>query len=163
MTKSEYAKLLLTPEWNEVRLKVLKRDHYCCKKCGMGNQRLSVHHKIYLEGKMPWEVPMQYLETLCDRCHEAAHEGRLIKEFIKKRIPTEQKNKVKKEKSRTLSRDEKVWIAQLCVLQRVQPTVQKWATYKRQLYEYKGLSSTEVLILFNAFSKIKKKAKKRIK
>lgn len=118
MTKSEYAKLLLTVEWNEVRKAVLKRDHYCCKKCGMGNQRLSVHHKVYLEGKMPWEVPMKYLESLCDRCHEAAHEGRLISSFIKKSLPStkppKRKNKRKWEKKKTGGSDpkksQKVWI-----------------------------------------------------
>lgn len=88
MTKSEYAKLLLTETWNIVRKRVLLRDQYRCRRCGATDCRLSVHHKIYLEGKMPWEVPDKYLETLCDKCHEKAHEGRLISSFIKKSLPS---------------------------------------------------------------------------
>lgn len=160
MTKSEYAKLLLTVEWDTVRKAVLKRDHYCCKRCGMGNQRLSVHHKVYLEGKMPWQVPMEYLESLCDKCHEAAHEGRLISSFVKKRLSTEpKKKKVKKEKYGTNSHEEKILIAKLCVLERLHPTSNIWKEYKKQLYNYKPLSHTEKATINKWFNKIKKSRK----
>jgi 5-methylcytosine-specific restriction endonuclease McrA len=84
MTKSEYAKLLLESRWNEVRLRILHRDNLSCRGCGAFNCRLSVHHKIYIEGKMPWEVPDKYLVSLCDICHTKAHENRLISSFIRK-------------------------------------------------------------------------------
>lgn len=113
MNKSEYAKLLLTENWNAVRKEVLKRDGYKCKCCGASNTRLSVHHKIYLEDKMPWEVPMKYLESLCDKCHEAAHEGKLISSFIKKSLPSnkppKRKNRSKK-KGKDGKKNKKIWI-----------------------------------------------------
>lgn len=83
MNKSEYAKLLQTDEWNEVRLRILKRDELRCRGCGATNCKLSVHHKVYIQGKNPWEVPDNVLITLCDKCHEKAHEGRLIGSFFR--------------------------------------------------------------------------------
>jgi 5-methylcytosine-specific restriction endonuclease McrA len=87
MTKSEYAKLLTDPRWNEVRIRILKRDNFTCRSCKASGVRLNVHHKIYVEGKMPWEVPDKFLRSLCDECHAKAHEGRLISSFIRKKVP----------------------------------------------------------------------------
>jgi hypothetical protein len=34
---------------------------------------LEVHHKVYREGKNPWESPDEELITLCYSCHEKEH------------------------------------------------------------------------------------------
>jgi hypothetical protein len=160
MTKSEYAQLLLTAEWNEVRIRILKRDKFVCRHCGAKDCRLSVHHKIYLEGKLPWEVPDKFLISLCDDCHAKAHENRLISSFIKKRVPEEKKKKAKRQvKLRTLSNEEKMFIAKLTVLQRVHPTSNQWTFYKKQLFEYSGLSKDEKAIINVWFNRAKNKAK----
>lgn len=93
MTKSEYAILLTDPRWNEVRLRILHRDKLRCTRCKGTDCRLNVHHKIYLTGKLPWEVPDRFLVTLCDRCHEKAHENRLISSFVKDSIPSTKKKR----------------------------------------------------------------------
>jgi len=41
---------------------------------------LSVHHRYYVSGRMPWEYPDWCFKTLCKQCHEGAHDlglGRL--------------------------------------------------------------------------------------
>ena len=68
----------------------MKRDGYKCRRC-LETKGLEVHHKYYLEDKLPWEVPDTALITLCRIHHQMAHEGRTIGSFIKKN-----KNKTKK-------------------------------------------------------------------
>lgn len=84
MTKARYRKLLQNPKWKAKRKRVLKRDGYKCKKCN-AIKYLHVHHKYYLENKLPWEVPMKALITLCYKCHKKEHKGKKITDFIKKR------------------------------------------------------------------------------
>lgn len=81
--RSEYAELLKDERWNIVRKRILARDNFTCRRCGACNCKLSVHHKVYIAGKLPWEVPDSALITYCDLCHEKAHEGRLISSFFR--------------------------------------------------------------------------------
>lgn len=112
MTKSEYALLLTDPRWNEVRLRILKRDNYRCRHCKADNCRLNVHHKVYLPDKMPWEVPDKHLVSLCDNCHTKAHAGRLISTFIKGTPQRKEFLKNKRENRKKPGKQvKKVWIA----------------------------------------------------
>ena len=43
---------------------------------------LQVHHKHYVEGKLPWEYPNEYLITLCNWCHFELHQKQVIPVFI---------------------------------------------------------------------------------
>ena len=118
ITKEQYKELLKRPEWSYVRIAVLKRDQYKCTKCGKKDCRLNVHHKIYLQDKLPWEVPMKYLVSLCDYCHAKAHENRTISSFIKSSIPlrkSKKKNRRAKKSDTYVYRkawsvDKKEWI-----------------------------------------------------
>lgn len=83
MDKKEYLELLQTDEWDKVRKRILSRDQYRCQCCGAENLRLNVHHKIYISGKKPWEVPDDVLVSLCDSCHSKAHENRTIGSFFR--------------------------------------------------------------------------------
>ena len=83
MTKKEYRKALKSPKWEAKRKVILKRDKHSCVKCGC-KKGLHVHHKYYLIGKMPWEVPNDCLITLCNICHKKEHEGKNISSFVKK-------------------------------------------------------------------------------
>lgn len=72
--KEWYANLLLRPEWQKKRLKIMERDRWRCVACGVPNNRtLTVHHKGYLTGLMPWEYPDEMLETLCVEHHSERH------------------------------------------------------------------------------------------
>ncbi len=94
MNRRDYIKALKAPEWKEKRQIILKRDNYKCVVCNC-KDNLHVHHKYYLEGKMPWEVPDDCLVTLCKTCHEKEHEGKNIQTFIRrKKVP--RKNKKEK-------------------------------------------------------------------
>lgn len=89
-----YAEQLQQPQWKAKRLEILKRDGFKCVECGT-DKRLHVHHKKYLKGKSAWDVPNEYLVTLCEKHHADQHRGKDISLFIKK------KSKPKKKKVKT--------------------------------------------------------------
>jgi len=64
-----YRQLLRDPRWQKRRLEIFARDRWACQECGATNRELQVHHRWYVYGVMPWEVPMQALVTLCRACH----------------------------------------------------------------------------------------------
>ena len=60
-----------TPDWNEQRKKVFKRDRHKCKWC-KSEERLVVHHKSYRE--VPGsDEELKHLITLCENCHNEFH------------------------------------------------------------------------------------------
>lgn len=65
-----YSEKLKDPRWQKKRLEVLQRDDFKCKICFDGTKTLHVHHLEYIRRSEPWEVPLEYLETLCWECHE---------------------------------------------------------------------------------------------
>jgi 5-methylcytosine-specific restriction endonuclease McrA len=66
---TSYQRLLRDPRWQRRRLQILARDKWTCQECGATERELHVHHTLYVRGKMPWEVPMRSLVTLCVTCH----------------------------------------------------------------------------------------------
>lgn len=69
-----YKEQLLDPRWQRVRLEVMTRDKWKCRKCKSSIKTLNVHHKEYLKGRMAWEYDYGNLETLCHLCHKGEHE-----------------------------------------------------------------------------------------
>lgn len=97
-SKKNYLEILQSPEWKKKRLSIMGRDNFNCQGC-RSTKELQVHHKKYLPGKMPWEIPSKYLITLCKSCHNKAHEGKNISEFIlKSKSKPKSKNKRTPEK-----------------------------------------------------------------
>ncbi len=101
MTKEEYSKLLKAPEWRNKRLQILKRDNYTCQKC-YSKDNLHVHHIYYIQGNMPWEVPNEYLLTLCEICHAKEHTGKNISSFVIITKEKRKKAKYPKQKPKTV-------------------------------------------------------------
>jgi len=65
-----YAKLLRDPRWQKLRLEVMERDQWSCTHCDDSASTLNVHHRNgYRNGAMPWEYPLEDLQTLCEDCH----------------------------------------------------------------------------------------------
>ena len=85
ITKAIYKELLKDKLWKEKRKLILKRDKYKCRRCAE-TKSLEVHHRYYIEDKLPWEVPNSALITLCRKHHEMAHVGRTVSSFIKKQV-----------------------------------------------------------------------------
>jgi ribosomal protein L37AE/L43A len=56
------------PLWQRKRLEILQRDNWSCIACGDKTTTLHVHHLMY-DGA-PWEVLDNYLQTLCEPCHQ---------------------------------------------------------------------------------------------
>lgn len=77
--KSEYAKKLMDPRWQKMRLEVFERDLFTCQMCGDEKSTLNVHHRYYVFPKDPWDYPLTALVTLCQPCHEV--ESETIKEY----------------------------------------------------------------------------------
>lgn len=72
-----YANLLLDHRWLAKRKERLKVDGYKCPSCGksLNQATLVVHHTGYIYGYMPWDYPLEMLQTLCMECHNQVHAG----------------------------------------------------------------------------------------
>jgi hypothetical protein len=55
------------PKWQKKRLEILSRDEWKCVACSDSQSTLHVHHLTY-DGD-PWDVPDDWLQTLCEGCH----------------------------------------------------------------------------------------------
>ena len=73
-----YSDLLKNDEWKKKRIIILKRDNFTCTKCKNKDTVLHVHHKIYIQGRNPWDYESKYLVTLCGSCHSNLHETKKI-------------------------------------------------------------------------------------
>ncbi len=67
-----YKELLKEEKWNKKRREILFRDKYKCLNC-KSELFLQVHHKVYINGRLPWEYSNSQLVTLCDTCHSELH------------------------------------------------------------------------------------------
>lgn len=67
-----YSEKLKHPLWQRKRLEVMQRDGWKCLQCNSSEKTLNVHHIKYV-GDNPWDTPSEFLKTLCEDCHEAAH------------------------------------------------------------------------------------------
>lgn len=73
-----YSQKLRDSRWQKLRLKVFERDGWKCQRPGFQsaeNTTLAVHHKSYLLGRDPWDYPLTNFDTLCEKCHERAHDS----------------------------------------------------------------------------------------
>lgn len=64
-----YAEKLKDPRWQKKRLEIFERDGWKCMNCGDSAMTLHVHHRLYMNGRDPWDYPEHYLSTLCEHCH----------------------------------------------------------------------------------------------
>jgi hypothetical protein len=70
----KYSEQLRDPRWQRKRLETMQRDDWKCCRCSRGDVTLNVHHREYINGRMPWEYELEMLETLCEPCHNRHHE-----------------------------------------------------------------------------------------
>ncbi len=68
----KYENQLKDKRWRAVRVVVLNRDNNKCTICE-STKKLHVHHNKYISKAMAWEVPIEYLQTLCEKCHNEFH------------------------------------------------------------------------------------------
>jgi len=52
-----------------MRLKIMERDGFACRKCAAKDKTLHVHHSFYTKGVEPWQYQEESLVTLCNECH----------------------------------------------------------------------------------------------
>ena len=75
-TQEPYQFLLERKEWHAKRQRILARDNYKCRHCGVHEGKgvqLHVHHLHYITGLDPWEYRDSELVTLCESCHSEYH------------------------------------------------------------------------------------------
>ena len=81
--KKTYSEKLKDPRWQKKRLEIFQRDDWKCLGCEASHTTLHVHHLKY-SGE-PWEVENEFLETLCESCHEIRESGNYFaKQFREK-------------------------------------------------------------------------------
>lgn len=80
-----YADKLRDPRWKAFRddfIRQVKRqrrladpeaDDDWCEGCGFTADPFHAHHRIYIEGREPWEYSFDCLSALCAGCHERIH------------------------------------------------------------------------------------------
>ncbi len=58
--------------WQRRRLEIFERDNWTCqnKSCDRVNDKMDVHHYLYLGDLKPWMYPNDMLITLCRNCHQ---------------------------------------------------------------------------------------------
>lgn len=66
-TKRSY---LASIKWNTIRLQVLKRDNYTCRKCNATDIPLEVHHITYERFE---NEQLSDLVSVCRECHQSIH------------------------------------------------------------------------------------------
>lgn len=77
--KLAYADKLKDPRWQKKRLEVFEKAKWQCACCGGKDETLHVHHLEY--GDEPWATADEFLECLCESCHEAREQAnRLLSE-----------------------------------------------------------------------------------
>lgn len=74
MSRKSYSDELKDPRWQKKRLEILNRDEFTCQMCSDSESTLHVHHKRYIKGVKPWDYASHDLATVCENCHEEAHE-----------------------------------------------------------------------------------------
>lgn len=67
-----YHEQLCDKRWHEFRLYVIRLKNNSCELCG-SSDRLNVHHKEYVKGKMAWDYKMKEVMLLCRECHKKMH------------------------------------------------------------------------------------------
>jgi hypothetical protein len=68
--------LYRSKDWKAFRDEVIRLDGGTCVRCLHGPSEgavLQVHHKIYFQGRKPWEYPHDACEVLCKSCHAQEH------------------------------------------------------------------------------------------
>jgi hypothetical protein len=63
-------------EWKAFRAEMIERDGGRCARCTKSTEEgatLHVHHKEYVNGRMPWQYNYNQCELLCAGCHAAEH------------------------------------------------------------------------------------------
>ncbi|MFN8286821.1 MAG: hypothetical protein U0V74_08720 [Chitinophagales bacterium] len=77
-----YYDLLNCVDWKSKRLEVLIRDSFYCKDCLKRSESNHVHHTYYLKDKLPWDIDLGALVTLCSKCHWKRHAKESIKVYL---------------------------------------------------------------------------------
>lgn len=54
--------------WDKIRLKILERDKYECKRCGLNSHDFQVHHMLNTHDE-PRRDDLENIITLCTKCH----------------------------------------------------------------------------------------------
>jgi 5-methylcytosine-specific restriction endonuclease McrA len=61
---------LASRQWKDLRIQVLKRDNFQCRKCQVANVPFEIHHITYIR---LGNEELSDLVTLCRSCHQQVH------------------------------------------------------------------------------------------
>src|SRR5262249_32463891 len=103
-----YSERLKDTRWRLKRARILYRDNFTCRWCGIRDEaesvwpgnppkiHLEVHHFEYASSFLPWDVPDDWLVTLCAYCHTTVTKtvGRIIGDGDRERERFATRNKI---------------------------------------------------------------------
>lgn len=72
MNTEDRANPVVAAKWAKVRAIVVARDGYTCQVCG-SDHKLEVHHKYNWKHHPKYRFDVDYMVTLCHRCHKKFH------------------------------------------------------------------------------------------
>lgn len=86
-----YAEKLKDPRWQ-----IFRQEYYwrmrdrqepdsdpACEGCGLPPGRWELHHRVYIDGRDPWEYEDEDLLLLCPECHDRIHKlEKRVRAFI---------------------------------------------------------------------------------
>ena len=72
---SNYELYLNSPDWEDLRQRVLIRDNYLCQGC-LSKPATCVHHRSYKSHKELGEAMCFELVAFCQKCHDLCHPGK---------------------------------------------------------------------------------------
>lgn len=61
------------PRWDAKRKHLYRLAEYKCQRCNCEDSPLHAHHRLYVQGRQPWDYPDDDFEVLCERCHAEHH------------------------------------------------------------------------------------------
>lgn len=93
--REEYEAYLKSEAWKSIRRLAIKRDGGQCTKC-KSKKCLHVHHLKYPEHL--GTEPLEYLQTLCEDCHNVLHGGSPRKASKREKQENKRKKRAKNKK-----------------------------------------------------------------
>jgi hypothetical protein len=79
--KRSYSDKLRDGRWQLKRIEAMSRDNMACCEChrpASCGVTLNVHHRFYKRVANPWDYELNWLETLCEDCHDKREEVTLL-------------------------------------------------------------------------------------
>jgi hypothetical protein len=96
-------------EWHTKKAGIMKRDSFCCKRCGNARNNLNIYHLFYIYGYNKWDLPETAYTTLCETCAE--RRGSINSYYLEDKFPHSSNKNIHLElNAKKKERQENIWM-----------------------------------------------------